>query len=288
MIVMMVTIFYNAAADYALIFGHFGAPKLGIWGAGIASASSYIFSFFAMLVVVNTTPLLKSYRIFRGFFEPHWEYLKEVFHLGMPMGLTMLFEGTLFNASLLLQGAFGTASVAAHQMSLNPPSITFMVPLGIATAATVRVGHAAGAGDREGVRRAGYAAMLLATAFMSLTALVLALFSRTIASLYIDPRVAQNAEAIALAMVFLRVAAAFQIFDGLQVVAALSLRGLKDARMPMYLAGASYWLVGFPSCVVFGFVLGLKGLGIWLGLAFGLLVAAVAMCWRFHYLVDRR
>jgi multidrug resistance protein, MATE family len=288
MIVMVFTIFYNAAADYALIFGHFGAPKLGILGAGAASASSYIFSFLAMLAVVNTTPLLRQYRIFRGFFHPHWDYLKEIFHLGMPMGLTMLFEGTLFNASLLLQGAFGTASVAAHQMSLNPPSITFMVPLGIATAATVRVGHAAGAGDREGVRRAGYAAMLLATVFMSLCAIILAVFGRTIAGLYIDPSVAQNATAIALATVFLRVAAAFQIFDGLQVVAALSLRGLKDARMPMYLAGASYWLVGFPACVLFGFVLGLKGLGIWLGLALGLLVAAIAMCWRFYYLANRR
>ena len=288
MIVMIITIFYNAAADYALIFGHFGAPKLGILGAGIASASSYIFSFFAMLVVVNTTPALKQYRIFRRFFRPHWDYLKEIFHLGMPMGLTMLFEGTLFNASLLLQGAFGTASVAAHQMSLNPPSITFMVPLGIATAATVRVGHAAGAGDSEGVRRAGYGAMLLAVVFMSLCAIILAVFGHEIAGLYIDPRVAQNAEAIALATVFLRVAAAFQIFDGLQVVAALSLRGLKDARMPMVIAGASYWLAGFPSCVIFAFWFGLKGFGIWLGLAFGLLVAAVLMCWRFYYLARRR
>jgi multidrug resistance protein, MATE family len=288
MIVMVITIFYNATADYALIFGHFGAPRLGILGAGIASASSYIFSFFAMLVVVNATPTLRQYRIFRRFFRPRWDHLKEIFHLGMPMGLTMLFEGTLFNASVLLQGAFGTASVAAHQMSLNPPSITFMVPLGIGTAATVRVGHAVGAGDREGMRRAGYAAMLLAVVFMSVCSLVLFIFPHTIAGLYIDANVAQNATAIALATVFLRVAAAFQIFDGLQVVAALSLRGLKDARMPMILAGASYWLAGFPACLFFGFVLGMKGFGIWLGLAFGLLVAAVAMCWRFYYLADRR
>ncbi len=284
MVVMVITVFYNAAADYALIFGHFGLPKLGILGAGIASASSYIFSFFAMLIVVNLTPTLAKYRVFRRFSRPHWRHLKEIFHLGLPIGLTMLFEGTLFNASLLLQGAFGTASVAAHQMSLNPPSITFMVPLGIAMAATVRVGHAVGAGDGEGVRRAGYAAMLMSVAFMSICGVVLALFSHTIAGLYLNPRIAQNAEAIALATVFLRVAAAFQVFDGLQVVGALSLRGLKDARMPMVLAGASYWLAGFPMCIVLGFWLGMKGLGIWLGLAFGLLVAAVAMCARFYYM----
>lgn len=285
--VMLVTIFFNAAADYTLIFGHFGAPRLGILGAGIASASSLTFSFIAMLAVVNATPSLRRYRVFYEFFRPHWAHLREVFHLGMPIGLTMMFEGMLFNASLLLMGTFGTASVAAHQISLNPPSITFMVPLGIATAATVRVGHAAGAGDGDGVRRAGYAAMLLAVAFMSVCGVVLAVFPHAIAGLYINAHVRENAAAIALATVFLRVAAAFQVFDGLQVVSALSLRGLKDARMPMILAGASYWLVGFPSCLAFGFWLGLKGLGIWLGLALGLLVAAAAMCTRFYFLARR-
>ena len=288
MVVMICTIFVNAAGDYALIFGHFGAPRLGVLGAGIASASSYTFSFFAMLVVVRMTPALWKYDIFRDFLRPHWKYLREVFHLGLPIGLTMLFEGMLFNASLLLMGKFGVASVAAHQMSLNPPSITFMVPLGVAMAATVRVGHAAGAGDGEGVRRAGYSAMILAVVFMSLCGVVLAVFPRTIAGLYIDAHVPQNAEAIALAAVFLRVAAAFQVFDGLQVVGALSLRGLKDARMPMVLAGASYWLVGFPACFFFGFKLGLKGFGIWLGLALGLFVAAVAMCARFYYMARGR
>jgi multidrug resistance protein, MATE family len=288
MIVMMITIFYNGVADYALIFGHFGAPKLGILGAGVASASSYTFSFFAMLIVVQLTPTLKQYRIFRRFLRPHWGHLKEIFHLGAPIGLTMMFEAMLFNASLLVMGRFGIAAVAAHQISLNPPSITFMVPLGIATAATVRVGHAAGAGDGDGVRRAGYSAMMLAIVFMSVCAVVLAVFAHTIAGLYFDARAPQNAEAIALAVVFLRVAAAFQIFDGLQVVAALSLRGLKDARMPMIIAGASYWLAGFPSCVIFAFWFGLKGFGVWLGLAFGLLVAAVLMCWRFYWLARRR
>ena len=288
MMVMLVTIVFNATADYALIFGHFGAPKLGILGAGIASASSYTFSFFAMLAVVYATPKLRDYRIFRRFFRPHWKHLNEIFQLGMPMGLTMLFEGTLFNASLLLMGYFGVASVAAHQMSLNPPSITFMVPLGIAMAASVRVGHAAGAGDGEGVRRAGYASMVLAVLFMSVCSVALFVFPHTIAGLYITTHDRQSAEAIALATVFLRVAAAFQIFDGLQVVAALALRGLKDARMPMVLAGGSYWLAGFPACLLFGFGLGLNGFGIWLGLAFGLFVAAVAMCLRFYYLARDR
>jgi multidrug resistance protein, MATE family len=288
MIVMLITIAFNAMGDYTLIFGHFGAPRLGILGAGIASASSLAFSFFAMLTVIYATPLLRQYRIFKDFFQPHWKHLREIFHLGMPIALTMMAEGMFFNASVLLMGTFGVAAVAAHQISLNVPSITFMVPLGIATAATVRVGHAAGAGDSVGVRRAGYSAMMLAVMFMSVCSIVLFVFPHTIAGLYFDASLPQNAEAIMFITVFLRVAAAFQIFDGLQVVAALALRGVKDARMPMILAGGSYWLAGFPACLFFGFVLGLKGFGIWLGLAFGLFVAAVAMCWRFYYLTRPR
>jgi len=206
-----------------------------------------------------------------------------VFRLGMPIGLTMIFEAMLFNCATLIMGTFGTTSVAAHQIAINVPSITFMVPLGIGMAATVRVGLAAGARDSEAVRRAGYTAIAMGVAFMSLTAILLWAFPERIANLYFADAVA-NADVVALAAVFLRVAAAFQIFDGMQVVGALSLRGLKDARMPMWIAGLSYWLGGFPVCIWLAFGLHMKGLGIWIGLATGLFVAAVLMCARFWYL----
>lgn len=282
--VMVLGIAFNFAGDYMLIFGHYGAPKLGLVGAAIASASSYIFQFVALLAIVFATPKLKPYRIFRRFFRPDWEKLAEVFRLGMPIGLTMMFEAMLFNSATLMMGTFGTATVAAHQISMNVPSNTFMVPLGIAMAATIRVGLAAGAGDREAVRRAGYTALCIAVLFMSATSIVLALFPRQIAELYFSSGTRESMEAVALATVFLRVAAAFQIFDGLQVVAALSLRGLKDARAPMWIAGGSYWLAGFPVCVFLGFGLHMQGLGIWIGLAFALLVAAITMVWRFWWL----
>jgi len=194
-----------------------------------------------------------------------------------------MFEAGLFFSANLIMGSFGTAYVAAHAIAMNVPSITFMVPLGIAMAATVRVGLAAGARDGNAVRRAGYSAMLTAIVFMALCAVVLASYPREIASLYL-PATAENLAVIALAVVFLRVAAAFQVFDGLQVTAALALRGLKDARAPMWIAGASYWLAGFPMCFALGFGLGMRGFGIWIGLAFGLLVAAVALTARFYYL----
>jgi MATE family, multidrug efflux pump len=283
LIVMVMAIGFNAAGDYTLIFGHFGAPRLGIFGAALASATSYAFSFLAMLAVVRLTPSLAGYRILLRFFRPHWEMLGEIFRLGMPMGLTMMFEAMLFNASMIVMGVFGTAYAEAHTIALNVPSITFMVPLGIGMAATVRVGLAAGARDGEAVRRAGYGAMMMATAFMAVTSVLLWVFPTQIANLYLGGK-ARSVEVMTLAALLLHAAAAFQIFDGLQVVSAMSLRGLKDARAPMWIAGASYWLAGAPMCLWLAFGLHMKGLGIWIGLAFGLLVAAAAMCTRFWYL----
>jgi len=288
LVVMVAGIGFNFVGDYTLIFGHFGFPRLELEGAGIASASSYVFQFLALLAIVSLTPKLRRYRIFRRFFRPDWGKLEEMFRLGMPIGLTMMFEAMLFNTATLIMGTFGAATVAAHQISMNVPSLTFMVPLGVGMAATIRVGLAAGSGDREAVRRAGYTALVIGVSFMSVTSVIIALFPREIAQLYFSTETAQNAQAIALAVTFLRVAAAFQVFDGLQVVAALSLRGLKDARAPMWIAGGSYWLAGFPVCILFGFILHMKGLGIWIGLAFGLFVAAVTMCWRFWYLSKDR
>jgi len=285
--VMAAGIIFNACGDYALIFGHFGAPKLGLIGSGLASASSYAFSFVAMAVIVCLTPSLRAYRIFRHFLRPRWETLWEVLSLGMPIGATMMFEAMLFNAATLIMGTFGTATVAAHMIAMNVPSITFMVPLGIGLAATVRVGLAAGASDIEAVRRAGYTALLMGAGFMCLTAILLWTFPASIVRLYVD-RAGANGDVLASATVFLHVAAAFQIFDGLQVVGAMSLRGLKDARMPMWIAGGSYWLAGFPVCLWLAFGWHLRGLGIWIGLAFALLVAAVALCTRFWYLTRPR
>ena len=172
-------------------------------------------------------------------------------------------------------------------IALNVPSITFMVPLGIGMAATVRVGLAAGARDSEAVQRAGGSAMLMGAGFMAITAVLIWIFPGQIATLYFGD-VAGSAAVITLAVLFLHVAAVFQVVDGLQVVAALSLRGLKDASMPMWIAGGSYWLAGFPVCIWLAFGWHLKGLGIWIGLAFGLLVAAITMCWRFYHLARAR
>jgi len=283
LIVGLLTIAFNAAGDYALIFGHFGAPELGLRGAALSSTSSYVFSFLAMVAIVLASPALRVYRIFRRFFRPDWKKLAEVFRLGIPIGLTIIAEGLFFNAGTLVMGTFGAAVVAAHSISLNVPSVTFMVPLGIGTAATVRVGLAMGARDTKGVQRAGVSALAMSTIFMTLAGIVLALFPRTIATLYVADTAA-NAEVIRNAVIFLRVAAAFQLLDGLQVTAALTLRGMKDATVPMWIAGACYWLIGFPAALGLAYGLGFEGLGVWLAFALALSSAAVLLLLRFGYL----
>jgi MATE family multidrug resistance protein len=238
----------------------------------------------ALLVFIQLAPALRAYRILARLHRPAWGRFAELFRLGVPIGMTMLFEAMLFNSMTLVVGTFGATQLAAHQIALNFASVTFMVPLGVAMAATVRVGLHAGAGDTLAARRAGFVAMGVGVGFISLCALAMAFGGRWIAGLYIAGRGAEDLEVIRLAALFLTVAAVFQVFDALQVVGALALRGLKDARWPMILAGGSYWLAGAPVCILLGVGLGLEGLGVWMGLAFGLGVAAAAMCGRFHLL----
>ncbi len=284
MMVMVATIGVNALGGWILIFGHFGAPRLGIVGSGLATAFSAVFSFLAMMAVIHLDPTLKAYRVTRRLHRPAPAKLAEVFRLGLPIGMTMIFEVMLFNTMTLLMGTFGTVSLAAHQIALNVSSITFMVPLGLGMASTVRVGLAAGAGDMAGARRAGLVAFSLAIIVMLCAGGVIAMQSRTIAGLYLRGGSAGDMAAIALAALFLKCAAAFQVFDGIQVVGALSLRGLKDARVPMILAGGAYWLVGVPGCVILALALHMKGLGVWLGFILSLATAATAMGLRFWML----
>lgn len=279
--VMLAAIGVNGLLGWSLIFGHFGLPALGLLGSGLATATSAVFEFAAMVVVIWLTPSLRAYRIFRRAHRPVPVRVKELIRLGMPISMTMIFEAMLFNTMTLIMGTFGAVAVAAHQIALNFASITFMVPLGIGMASTVRVGLAAGRDDMPAARRAGITAMVLAVGFISVVAVAMVLFGTQIAALYLGHGRAGDDQVVIFATQFLMIAAAFQVFDALQVVGAQALRGLKDARMPMILAGVSYWLVGAPVCILLGVVLKMQGLGIWIGLAVGLAVAAVLMVARF-------
>jgi MATE family, multidrug efflux pump len=285
--IAVATVIVNVIANYILIFGKFGAPALGVQGSGIGTTIAYAFSFFTMLAVMLLAPAFKKYRVLHRFWRPDWTKFKEVFRLGAPMGGSMLFEAMLFNAATLMMGTYGAASVAAHQIALNVGSVTFMVPLGIGLAATVRVGLFAGAKNPVAARRAGHTAIAFGAGFMLICAVVIASIPETLVGLYIPAADPANADVVRLAVVFLYVAAVFQLFDALQVTGQMSLRGLKDAQVPMWIAGLSYWLVGFTFAWGLGMWAGLQGFGVWIGLAVGLAVAGLGMVWRFEILSRR-
>jgi len=223
----------------------------------------------------------RRFHILGHWWRADWPMLKELLRIGMPMGLAMGFEVTGFNVAAFLMGLISAESLAAHAIALQVASVTFMVPLGMGQAATVRVGLAAGAGDREGVRRAGWTALCLGIGFMAAMALVLMLAPLPIIHLFLDPTRPENAAAIALAATFLAIAGMFQVVDGAQVVGAGALRGLKDTTVPMMFAGFGYWLVAIPLGAGLAFKLGLEGQGIWIGLAIGLALVASLMVGRW-------
>lgn len=284
LIVLLLTIGANVFFNYALIFGHFGLPRLELLGAGLATTLANLFSFLALLGWIMIAPKLKRFRVMKALHRPHWPTFTELFRLGLPIGMTMLFEGTLFQAGVLIMGTFGAGVLAAHQVALNVASITFMLPLGLAMAGTVRVGLNAGAGDAKGARLAGLTAMGAGAGVSFFCAALMMAFPREIAGLYLDASLPENAEVIALAAHYLGFAAMFQLFDAVQVTANLALRGLKDTRVPMILAGLAYWAIGFPIALGLALWGGINGDGVWLGFVGGLGAAAIALALRFHWL----
>jgi MATE family multidrug resistance protein len=271
----------NAILNYSLIFGKFGFPALGLRGAGIGSSCANSFMFLAMALVVSLHPRFRRYRLFGRFWRADWERFGAVWRLGLPIAVTLALEITIFNAAVFLMGLIGAQSLAAHAVALQIAAFTFMVPLGLSQAVTVRVGLAYGRRDREGIARAGWTAYALGVSFMALMALVMLAIPHRLVELFLDPADPANRPVIALAVSFLFVAALFQIFDGAQSVGAGMLRGLHDTRVPMAFAAFGYWGVGLLTAVGLGFGLGWNGFGIWVGLASGLAVVAALMLMRW-------
>jgi len=283
-VILLVTVggvLFNALANYALIFGHFGFPRLELRGAAIATVLANIVMFGLMLAYVLRQRRFKRFYVLMRFWKPDFSRLREIFRIGTPIGLTVLAEVGLFTAAALLMGLLGTDEVAAHAIALQCASMAFMVPLGLGIAATVRVGMAYGRGDPEGIRKAGWTAFALGTSFMAVSCALFLTLGPAIVALFLDPTVPENAHALALAGTFLVVAGLFQLVDGAQVVAAHALRGLSDTKIPMVFAILGYWAIGLPTAWLLGFVVGWRGVGIWLGLAAGLAAVAVVLVTRF-------
>jgi len=264
------------------MFGRLGFPALGLAGTGWASTIVFSCLFGALALLVHRMPPFAEHQVFARIRTPDPTYLWELLRIGVPMGTSRGIESSLFLVTTVLMGTVGTTALAAHQVALQCAAFTFMVPLGIGMAGSVRVGQAAGAADAAGVQRAGAVAMGLAVVFMGATAVCFLLFPRSIVGLYLDLSAAENAPVVRLAIELLGVAAVFQVVDGLQVAAHGALQGLKDTRVPMGIAALTYWGVGLTT----GYFWGIQGSGgphgLWWGLVLGLAAAAVLLVWRFR------
>ena len=271
----------NVGANYALMFGKLGLPALGLVGTGWASTLVFWLMFLTLMAYSARSRRYSPYRIFSKFGRPDPHYFRELFRIGWPIGASMGIEMSLFMIAVMMMGWIGTAQLAAHQVAIQCAAFTFMVPLGIGMASSVRVGHAAGAGDRDGVVRAGFVGIGLAVAFMSLAGVLFWTAPRAVISLYLDLDEPSNAAVIDIAVSLLGIAAVFQVFDGVQVSAMGALRGLKDTRTPMMLAMVAYWPVGLTAAYGLAFVLDLEEIGLWWGLVSGLACAATLLTIRF-------
>ena len=277
----------NILSNYVLMFGKWGFPALGLVGTGWATSIVYTFMALVMICFLQLSPLFSRYRVFSRLRRPDPRFFAEIFRIGWPIGASYGIEGGLFSITALLIGLISTVELAAHQIAIQCAAYTFMVPMGIGIASSVRVGQSVGRGMPQAARRAGFSGILLAFAFMTCTAVVFWIWPAQIVSLYLDVGDVANQEVVQISITLLGVAAVFQVFDGVQVASSGALRGLKDTRTPMLLAFFSYWGIGLVSGYLLGFYAGGNAVGLWWGLVLGLAAASVLLTLRFHRMTRR-
>jgi MATE family multidrug resistance protein len=260
--------------NYTFVFGHFGAPALGMLGSPTSSVLTSLFIVAAYVAAIASDRRLRRYRVFGKWWRPEWRRFAELLRTGTPVSATILAEAGLFSGAAFLMGRIGPEQLAGHTVALQLAALAFQVPFGVAQAATIRVGYFYGARDSAAIARAGWTAIVIGGGFMVLTAGLMLFAPRFIIRLYVDPGAPENALLVGFALRYMVVAAAFQLFDGIQAVSAGSLRGLQDTRVPMWMALFGYWVPGLGTAIALGFFTPLQGIGIWIGLAVGLVVVA--------------
>ncbi|HEV8412861.1 MAG TPA: MATE family efflux transporter [Bryobacteraceae bacterium] len=274
MITLLTANLVNLAGNWILVLGHLGAPRLGAEGAGWATCFSRVYMAGALAYVLWK----RDPQVLHISWRPHAERMWALLKLGAPAAGQMAVEIGVFATVTVLVSKLNATALAGHQIALTTVSTTFMMPLGVSSAAAVRVGFALGKGNRPAAARAGWMALGLGAAVMSAAAIVLLTVPEWIARLF-SPEVA----VIAAAATILRVAAFFQLFDGLQIVVTGSLRGAGDTRTPMLCHLIGYWVIGLPLGAALCFGRGMGAPGLWIGLSAGLIAIGVvltAFWWR--------
>jgi MATE family multidrug resistance protein len=271
----------NALGNWIFVFGHLGAPALGLEGSAVSSGITAVLTFAAYAGAIRADRRLRRYRLFGRVWRPEWARLGQLLGIGLPIAATILAEAGLFSGAAFLMGRIGAAQLAGHTVALQIAAFAFQIPFGIGQAATIRVGYHFGAGDRPAMIRAGWVAIAIGGLFMVLTASTMLVARVPIIGIYVDTGDPANAAMVGFAAQFMLVAAAFQLFDGLQAVAAGALRGLQDTRVPMWIAIFSYWVPGAAVSFGLGLHSRLAGIGVWLGLLVALVLVAAMLLWRW-------
>ncbi|MEX0772745.1 MAG: MATE family efflux transporter [Balneolales bacterium] len=279
MYVALIGLGFNIIGNYALIYGRLGFPELGAVGTGWASAFVLWAMFASLFIYTYTKKNYKRFKVFQNFKLPDKQYMAEILKLGIPIGISSTMEVTMFALTTLLMGSLGTLAVAGHQIAINIAALTFMVPFGLSTAITVRVGHSLGRGSMPNARFAGFVGIGLSVLIMCCTAIVMFTLPGPITSIYTNDA---DVQAFAISLIYM--AAIFQISDGLQVSGYGALRGLKDTKIPMYVNLLAYWVIGLPLGYFLGIYLEIGPEGLWIGLIAGLSVAALLHNVRFNAL----
>lgn len=277
---------FNAIGNYALIFGNFGAPELGLRGAAMASVATQLFSL--LCVALYAARVLPQHTLFSRLWRPDSEMFARVFRLGWPISLTSLSEVGLFAASTVMMGWLGTVPLAAHGIAIQVASATFVVHLGLSEAATVRAGNALGRRDREHARRGAATAIVMSVILSACAVAVFLSIPETLVNAFLDDEEPQRMAIIGVGVTLISLAAGFQLVDGMQVIALGLLRGLQDTRVPMIVAVLSYLVLGVGASYVLGFVVGWGGAGVWLGLVLGLTASSWFLMVRFWRVTLRR
>lgn len=270
----------NLLFNWVLIYGHFGLPAFGLRGSAYATSLSCWGMALSMTIYAARCKLLPE-GLLRVNLRELGRGIAELFRIGWPIACTIIAEMGLFSVSTVLMGRFGPVPLAAHQICLGISSLTFMVPMAIGQASTVRVGFHIGAGQPHLARQAGFLSLALGVGFMALSATSLKLFSGPVIRAYLDANDPEVDAVLEIGRQMISLAAVFQLFDGAQTVGSGALRGLKDTHVAMIFALSGYWGLGLPLGVLLAFVLGFGPTGLWWGFVAGLAMVAILMSARF-------
>ena len=268
LIIMLISLPINALGNYIFMHGLLGLPEMGLEGVGLSSLLTTFLMLGMFITVVLNDKQLKAYRLIKGLFKVDRVRLKEMFRLGVPMGMANLAELGVFMFSTILMGKFGAEALAAHAVALRLAGLLYSFPLGLAQAVTVRVGYAAGASDKMALFRTTTAGLLVGVAVSVFSIALILIWQLDIAYLYLSQE-SVNTNTIYLAGSLLLAVAIMQPSDTLGTVCAGALRGIKDTRIPMWLSLFAFWAMGFVLGLVLAFVYDLHGIGIWIGLCVG-------------------